>query len=134
MLTDKNLHKEDSQEMKSFNYFDLYDYSILVLILFISLVIIFYTISRAKRSPSKITLRIIKINIIFGLFLILISITWVFYIERSYDQELEILQPISIMTSEPIVLLSISILIFGMSLIIIGINQYRLVKKAKSIS
>ena len=56
-----------------------------------------------------------------------------FYIEMSHTQVLKIIQPISIMTSEPMVLLSISFLFLGMGLLIIGINQYLIIRKKKEI-
>ena len=118
--------------MRSFTYFDIYDYAVIGVLLLISLYVVAYLIKRIKRDKTKKSMKIAKINIVAGIVLILISIILFVYIETNIYGVITILQPISIMSLEPLVLFSIILLLSGIVLITSGIYLYSLFKKLKN--
>jgi len=125
--------------MEIFSFFDIYDYAILVGLILIAIFFLIYFHVKIKREISKKEslnlLKTKKINILIGLLIIIISIVLLIYLEWDINKQLTILQPISIMTSEPIVFLSIALFLLGFAFTVIGIHRNiqlkRLVKPAK---
>jgi len=125
--------------MEIFSFFDIYDYAILVGLILIAIFFLIYFHVKIKREISnKESLNLLKtkkINILIGLLVIIISIVLLIYIEWDINKQLTVLQPISIMTSEPIVFISIALFLLGIVITVIGIHRNvqlkRLVKPAK---
>ena len=124
--------------MDSFTFFDIYDYTILAVILLLSIYLLFFLIKKTRTEISlnkaQNLLKLIKINISIGLSLFIMSLLLFIYVETSHEQILEFLKPVSIMTSEPYVVLSFALFCFGVVMIIIGTYRITLFKKTNRIS
>ena len=115
-------------DMESFTFFNIYDYTILVGLILIAIYSIIFFLKKTKAELSKNLLKSSKFNIFIGLSLSIISIVLFIYIEYNIDKTMNILKPISIMTSEPIVLISIALFLLGFVLTVIGIYRNIVIK------
>ena len=115
--------------MNSFQFFDLSDYGIVLLLLLIATYILIRLIKRTKLQITENQKNIVKrkglISILVGDICIIISVVGFILLERDHQRVIGFLRPISIMTSEPIVFLLIVFFIMGIVLDIMGIYCLR---------
>lgn len=128
----KKIFRENYKKMKNFTFFDVYDYTILILLVFIFLFTVFFAIKRTRKKQIQTSQKVRRINIIVGTLTILISISWFYRIGASHDEGVKILQPVSMMTSKPFVLMSVLLFLIGLALILMGVNQFLLFRKTKT--
>ncbi len=111
-------------------------YVIIGLMCLIACVILFLILQRIKNKSLKGEIKNFKkvsfIEIALGGILILISIVWFLHIQKEIDNTLSILQPVAVLTSEPVKLLAIALCLIGIISFIAG--SYYLFKYKKSLS
>jgi len=102
-----------------FRYFDVLDYAIIVAFLIIAFLGIQYLLKKHRKRNEKEP-KVPKIVLILsGAGVTVIAVVLIIYIQNNIDTtSLEILKPVASITSEPITLFSIALLIIGISLII----------------
>jgi len=112
--------------MQSFEFFHFYDYAIIVGLMAITGVYIQIT---HKRIRKHMTEKLMKINLLVGISISVLATIMYRHIEISHGQLLAIFQPVSQMTSIPVVLFSIAVLLVGLSLTIIGLDKHIVVSR-----
>lgn len=117
--------------MKIFAYFDSLDYAIIVVLLLAALGLIIFFSRKTKKSAPEDILTGHNFSLILGPVMIIISMAWIIYIENTVDSVAGILQPVSIMTSEPFVFLSIILFVAGMVVFIIGMHRQITINRMK---
>jgi hypothetical protein len=110
--------------MKSFQFFDIYDYLIFISLTLIAIIFSIFYIRRCNKrlsaKPSKSFITIGMINLIIGLIVGIGSVVDYISIEERHNKLTGLLQHLSIMTSEPLVILSIIFFLIGLVLLSIG--------------
>ena len=119
--------------MESTTFFDFLDYSILIALVLISIFVLIFFLRKTKikfsKNPKNISARSVIINFIIGILLLMLCISFFVMIEKYIDAAWSIFKPISIMTSEPIVMFSIALFLIGLILVVSAIHRYYLLKK-----
>ena len=115
--------------MNSFQFFDANDYEIVLLMLFFSSYFLMQLLKKIKKQIAGNQIDSVKrkglVFILIGDLCVVISVVGFVLIEKDYERVIGIFRPISIMTSEPIVILLIAFLFVGIVLEISGIYSFK---------
>ncbi|MCG3156483.1 MAG: hypothetical protein DKINENOH_03107 [bacterium] len=95
--------------MDSLTFFDVYDYAVVAALILVAICFTAFSYRKIRREAHQDVFKARKSEILIGSLLLTVSIALFIYIEVSIDKAIGIMQPISIMTSEPFVLLSITL-------------------------
>jgi cytochrome bd-type quinol oxidase subunit 2 len=114
--------------MKSFSLFNMYDWAVVAALILITIVLTLYFIKKSPKETDQNTLKASRLKIILGILAIILSVVWFIHIETSINKTMIIMQTISIMTSEPVVMMSIALFLSGILLTLEGIYRCHVCK------